>query len=74
MSFEPTTKTRNRKPLEPPIGEATWELRCGADNRFRVLYQVLEPDEENTQGVVEILVFGEKRGNQLWVNGEVIDE
>jgi len=39
LSFTPENETRNRKLLEPPapIG-ATWELRCGPRNRFRVFY------------------------------------
>ena len=41
LVFEPDVETRNRKPLKRPTSfGADWELRCGADNRFRVFYQV----------------------------------
>lgn len=41
LRFEANTGTRNRKPLERPIGfGATWKLRVGPDNRFRVFYRV----------------------------------
>ena len=37
LCFEPLTETRNRKPLDPAILNANWELRCGVNNQFRVL-------------------------------------
>lgn len=44
LRFQPTTITRNRKPLVPvgAVAEAgiTWELRVGA---FRIFYDVIPP-------------------------------
>jgi hypothetical protein len=69
LSHQPLVLTRNRKNLDPAILGATWELRCGVDNRFRVLYEVVsEEDEENFEGCVVVLMFGEKRGERLFVN------
>ncbi len=66
LAFEPEHETRNRKPLERPTSlEATWELRFGPDNRFRVLYIV---DTEQRQ--VSVLAIGVKRGNRLLIGGE----
>ena len=40
LKFEPDIETRNRKPLRQPAAfGATWELRLGTKNRFRVLYE-----------------------------------
>src|SRR5437764_960086 len=60
LLFEPETETRNRKPLEQPapLG-ATWELRLGPDNCFRVLYAV---DVQNR--AVQVLAIGVKDGNR----------
>jgi hypothetical protein len=72
LVHQPLIETRNRKTLDPAILGATWELRCGTSNRFRVLYEVtLEPDEE-TQGEVTVLLFGEKRGERLYVNSSAV--
>ena len=60
LSYEPTTKTRNRKPLRPNE-VAEWELRIG---KFRVLYDV----DENGR-IVRIKVVGFKIGNLLFVRG-----
>jgi len=49
--------------LSPPRG-ATWELRCGTNNRFRVFYEV-----DTTEQTVWILAIGEKRGNRLFIGG-----
>lgn len=41
LHFEPGKETRNRKPLRQPAPfEATWKLRFGPDNCFRVLYGI----------------------------------
>jgi len=66
LSYEPETETRNRKPLERPteLG-ATWELRFGPNNRFRVLYQT-----DHALHQVEILAIGVKKGNTLFIGGE----
>ncbi len=69
LLFEPERETRNRKPLRQPAPfEATWELRFGPDNRFRVLYGV---DQERRE--VQIQAIGEKKRNQLFVAGEEVE-
>jgi len=69
LQFEPGKETRNHKPLrQPALFEATWELRFGPDNRFRVLYGV---DEEHRE--VQIQAIGVKEGNRLWVGGEEVE-
>ncbi|HEX9872374.1 MAG TPA: addiction module toxin RelE [Candidatus Tectomicrobia bacterium] len=68
LSYEPHVTTRNRKPLKRPVFfEATWELRFGPGNRFRVFY-----DLDQKQHVVAILAIGIKRGNRLLIGGEEI--
>ena len=62
--------TRNRKPLESPAPfAATWELRCGTDNRFRVLYEI-----DDRQKVVNILAMGIKDRNRLLIGGKEFKE
>jgi hypothetical protein len=69
LLFEPGTETRNRKPLRQPAPyEATWELRFGPKNRFRVLYAI---DDELHE--VQVQAIGEKVGNRLWVAGQEIE-
>jgi hypothetical protein len=69
LLFEPATETRNRKPLRQPAAlGATWELRFGPDNRFRVLYAL---DLEARQ--VQILAIGVKAGNRLVIGGEEVE-
>ena len=69
LRFEPGAETKNRKPLQPPaVFGATWELRFGPGNRFRVLYDI---DEE--QHAVQIVAIGEKDGNRLIVGGEEVE-
>lgn len=64
----PVKPTRNRKPLEPPADfGATWELRCGPGNRFRVFYEVALAER-----TVWILAIGLKDGNRLLIGGEEI--
>src|SRR5438874_13703285 len=66
LTSTPTKETRNRKSLEQPAPfEATWELRCGPDNRFRVFY-----DADSERGLVEVLAIGVKEGNQLFIGGQ----
>lgn len=69
LQFEPERETRNRKPLRPPapLG-ATWELRFGPDNCFRVLYAV---DLENRQ--VQVLAVGVKERDRLIIGGEELE-
>lgn len=59
-------ETRNRKPLAHPAPfAATWELRCGPGNRFRVFYEVDSASRE-----VYVLAFGVKKRNRLIIGGE----
>jgi len=51
---------------EAPFG-ATWEIRFGPGNRFRVLYDI---DEEPR--VVRIMAIGEKQRERLFVGGEEV--
>ena len=69
MSYEPEVETRNRKPLTKPtqLG-ATWELRLGSKNEFRVFYRTESEDRE-----VYILAIGIKEGNILSVCGEQLE-
>ena len=66
--FEPATETRNRKPLKRPVDfAATWELRFGPNNRFRVFYDI-EPSGRK----ITILAIGVKEGSHLRIGGEEI--
>jgi mRNA-degrading endonuclease RelE of RelBE toxin-antitoxin system len=69
LLFEPDVETRNRKPLRRSVAcEATWELRLGPQNRFRVFYDV------NQQGhQVEILAFGVKTRNRLTIGKKEVE-
>jgi len=66
LTYEPIETTRNRKPLRIPnsIG-ATWELRCGLNNRYRVFYDVDAEDR-----IVVVLAVGRKVGNRLVIGTE----
>jgi hypothetical protein len=69
LLFEPETETRNRKPLRQPAPfEATWELRTGPQNRFRILYGV-----DRGRGEVQIQAIGVKKGNTLLVGNEEVE-
>ena len=69
LGFTPGRETRNRKRLDQPAPfDATWELRFGANNRFRVFYEI---DAETN--VVWILAIGLKEGNRLIVGREEIE-
>ena len=66
LNYTPERETRNRKPVEQPAPfEATWELRFGPQNRFRVFYEV-----HNEERTVQVLAIGFKEGNRLFVGGE----
>jgi len=68
LRFEPDKETRNRKPLQRPVAfEATWELRLGRENRFRVFYAVSHERQE-----VQILAIGSKERNRLMIGREEI--
>lgn len=60
LPYEPTVRTRNRKPLSANQ-TAAWELRIGD---FRVFYDV----DEKVR-IVEIQRVGEKRGSWLFFRG-----
>lgn len=68
LTYSPEQETRNQKPLERPttLG-ATWELRFGDNNRFRVFYDV-----KSMERVVRVLAIGEKEGNRLFIGGKEI--
>jgi mRNA-degrading endonuclease RelE of RelBE toxin-antitoxin system len=66
LSHTPETKTRNRKPLkEHAVFGATWELRFGPSNTFRVFYEV-----DRAEAAVTILAIGVKEGNRLLIGGK----
>jgi mRNA-degrading endonuclease RelE of RelBE toxin-antitoxin system len=66
LSFAPEISVRNRKPLEQPAPyEATWELRFGPGNRFRVFYEV-----DSVEQTVWVLAIGIKMGDRLLIGGE----
>jgi len=66
LAYAPTEQTRNRKPLDQPAPfAASWELRCGPDNRFRVFYEV-----DSTAQEVQVLAIGVKDRNRLLIGGE----
>ena len=61
-----TEETRNRNPLDQPAPfEASWEVRCGPDHRFRVFYDVESDSKE-----VRVLAIGVKDRNRLLIGGE----
>ncbi len=66
LTSTPTVETRNRKSLEQPAPfDASWELRCGPENRFRVFYDV-----DMASKKVQVLAIGVKDRNQLFCGGE----
>lgn len=68
LSYEPAVETKNRKPvIQPFLYDATWEIRFGPKNCFRVFYEV-----DGDELVVSILAIGEKQGNRLMIGGEEI--
>jgi hypothetical protein len=69
LQYEPNKETRNRKPLRQPAPfEATWEIRFGPDNCFRVLYGI---DQDRRE--VQIQAIAVKEGNRLLVAGEEVE-
>ena len=66
LSHTPEVETKNRKPLERPASfGATWELRFGPKNSFRVFYEV-----HHEKKVVAVLAIGVKVGNRLVIGGQ----
>jgi hypothetical protein len=70
LSFAPGEQTRNRTPLEDQPGPfgATWELRCGLSNQFRVFYELSAESHE-----VWVLAIGVKERDRLFIAGEEVD-
>lgn len=69
LAYQPNQRTRNRKALRIPNSlDATWELRCGMNNRYRVFYDVDVEDR-----VVIVLAVGRKLGNRLLVGSEELE-
>jgi mRNA-degrading endonuclease RelE of RelBE toxin-antitoxin system len=69
LLFEPGVETTNRKPLRRPAAfGATWEIRFGPKNSFRVLYDI----DEQTR-VVTILAVAEKQRDRLFIGGEEVE-
>ncbi len=69
LLFEPYIETRNRKPLRAPstLG-ATWELRCGPNNRFRIFYDI-----DLDVRLVIVLAIAVKDRNELWIGKERLE-
>ncbi len=66
LRYDAIVMTRNRKPLRIPNSlNASWELRCGANNRYRVFYDV-----DLEERLVVVLAVGRKAGNRLVVGNE----
>jgi len=66
LSYTPDQFTRNRKPLDPPMPfGATWELRFGPQNRFRIFYEI-----DSEARAVWVLAVGVKAGNRLFIGRE----
>src|SRR4029077_10387266 len=66
LTRTPSRETRNRKPLDQPAPfHASWELRCGPDNRFRVFYDV-----DSASQVVQVLAVSVKDRSRLFIGGE----
>ena len=69
LAHAPDHETRDRKPLLREVEfDATWELRFGPNNRFRVFYRV-----DLDRGKVEILAVGVKEGSRLSIGGQEIE-
>jgi mRNA-degrading endonuclease RelE of RelBE toxin-antitoxin system len=64
LEYQPTVKTKNRKPMRPN-SLADWELRM---DDLRVYYDVEEVPEQ----VVYVQAVGIKERNEIRVGGKVI--
>lgn len=65
LRHEPTTETRNRKPMRPNR-LALWELRAGD---FRVYFDV----DEEPEPLVSIRAIGIKTRDKVSIGGEEVD-
>jgi len=65
LTHQPTTETRNRKPMRPnPL--APWELRLG---NLRVYFDV----KDKPEAVVFVRAVGTKLGNRVRIAGKEIE-
>jgi len=70
LTYSPQRVSRNRKPLdEPGPYGATWQLRFGPQNCFRVFYEVSAAVLE-----VHVLAIGEKVREKLFISGKEYTE
>jgi mRNA-degrading endonuclease RelE of RelBE toxin-antitoxin system len=69
LLYEPDRESKNRKPLRQPVQlDATWELRFGPGNRFRVFYEIDVQRHE-----VQVVAIGVKQRNQLRIGREEVE-
>ena len=69
LTYEPEVETRNRKPLKRPVVfQATWEIRVGPDNCFRVFYDV-----DIEAHAVNVLAVGVKERDRLFIAGKEVE-
>ena|ERR1017187_334338 len=69
LTNTPTRETRNRKPLDQPAPfGASWELRFGPGNRFRIFYDV-----DSETAAVTVLAIGVKDRDRLLIEGEAYE-
>ena len=68
LPYEPTTRTRNRKPMRPDKTPfiAPWELRV---DEMRVYYDV----EEKPRPLVTVMSIGVKVRNRVLIGGREIE-
>ena len=64
LTYQPTTETRNRKPMRRnPL--AAWEMRIGG---LRVYYRVQEAEH-----LIQVLAVGVKRHHRVYLGGKVVE-
>ena len=70
LRYQPSVKTRNRKPMERPTswGIGMWELRFGPNNELRVYYKFDEKEH-----IVSIEAIGIKVRSRLIVGGQEVE-
>lgn len=67
LSYEPHVEVRNRKRLRSPVMDATWQLRFGPMNAYRVFYNI-----DFTQRKVDLVSTGIKQRTRLFVDGNLV--
>ncbi len=66
LRYTPERETRNRKRVEQPAPfGATWELRFGPGNCFRVFYEV-----DHAERTVWVLAIAVKKRDRLMIGGQ----